>query len=215
MLTDIERIFFCEPHRVCQKWMNYFPAYERHLARFRNTRFRLVEFGVSQGGSLDLWERYFGPGAELIGVDIDPACRRFERANLRIHVCDQGDPEAMRRLAERIGEVDVVIDDGGHTMQQQTTTFELFYPRVRDRGVFICEDVHTSYQEQFGGGLRRSGTFIELMKRRVDDLNAWHAGGRPPVSRFTRTTHSISFYESMVVLEKWRYPGPTYVEAGF
>jgi hypothetical protein len=215
MLSDFQRIFFSEPHRITEKWLNYLEVYERHMARFRGRRLRLVEFGVSQGGSLDLWERYFGADAELIGVDINPDCRRFERANVRVHVCDQGDRVAMTQLARAIGPVDIVLDDGGHTMTQQINTFDIFYPLVRDRGVFICEDVHTSYQPQFGGGLRHKGSFIEYMKAKVDELNAWHAAGGAEVTDFTRTAQAICFYASIVVVEKQRFDGPVYVEAGY
>ena len=70
----LAQIFYSDVHRICQKWEHYFPAYERHLARFRGQAVRVLEVGVSQGGSLDLWRRYFGEEARLFGVDIDPAC---------------------------------------------------------------------------------------------------------------------------------------------
>ena len=64
------------------------------------------------------------------------------------------------------------IDDGGHTMGQQIATFEEMYPKVNENGVFLIEDLHTSYWQSYGGGYRKPGTFMEYAKALTDQLNA-------------------------------------------
>lgn len=91
-LSPLEHIFYAQSHNVCQKWQHYFLIYETHFARFRNKRLRFLEIGVSQGGSLDIWKTYFGSRASIVGVDIDPACRRFAGPQVEIIIGDQGDP---------------------------------------------------------------------------------------------------------------------------
>src|SRR5919197_1231492 len=95
------------------------------------------------------------------------------------------------------------IDDGGHTMAQQITTFQELYPHVQPRGVYVCEDLHTSYQPHWGGGLGRPGTFIEVAKLLVDRLHAWYytAPGEP-LDDFALDAYSLNFYDSMLVIEK-------------
>lgn len=212
-LSPLEHIFYAEAHNVCQKWQHYFSIYETHFARYRNKRLRFLEIGVSQGGSLDIWKRYFGSRASIVGVDIDPACRRFAGPQVEIIIGDQGDPAFLKSLAEQVGPVDAILDDGGHRMDQQILTLEHLYPLVKEGGVYMCEDVHTSYDPSHGGGLRESQTFIEYMKTQIDDLHSWYTGG-PPAESIARTTRSIAFYDSIVVLEKKAFTGPVYVETG-
>ena len=59
--------------RFIYKWYHYFGVYERHFGAYRNRPIRLLEFGVYQRGSLQMWKHYFGPQAQIIGVDINPA----------------------------------------------------------------------------------------------------------------------------------------------
>ena len=63
--------------------------------------------------------------------------------------------------------------------------------------------MHTSYAPQFGGGLRRDGTFIEFSKALIDRLNAWyHMPRDSEIDAFALGTYSITFYDSIVVIEK-------------
>lgn len=89
-------------------------------------------------------------------------------------------------------------------MSDMIATFEHLYPRIDVNGLYLVEDLHTCYWEEYGGGLRRQGSFIELIKERIDDINAMHARGVIPVSEFTRSTDSMTIYDSVVVFEKRR-----------
>ena len=201
--NPLERYFRENTGRRIHKWMHYFDAYHRHFERFRGREITVVEFGVSQGGSLQMWRSYFGRASQVIGVDIDPRCKEFEEPGIRVRIGDQEDRDFLRALASEVGPIDIVIDDGGHTMAQQIATFEVLYPAMSPDGVFLVEDVHTSYWPHYAGGLQRDGTFIEYAKRLVDQLTAFHS--REPefvVDDFTRTTRSMHFYDSIVVFER-------------
>src|SRR4029077_4961037 len=113
-MNDLELFFRKNTGRLIHKWNHYFEIYERHFARFRGTPVQIVEFGVSQGGSLQMWRDYFGPQASIVGVDINPECKRFEEAGVRIVIGDQEDRAFLRRLAGSLPRIDVLIDDGGH-----------------------------------------------------------------------------------------------------
>lgn len=215
--NPLEKYFRRNKRRRIHKWVHYFEIYHRHLARFRNRPVTVVEFGVSHGGSLQMWRHYFGRRARIYGVDINPRCKRFEARRTKVFIGDQEDRSFLRSLAEQIGPVDVLIEDGGHTMGQQIATFEELYPLVReDGGVFLIEDLHTNYWAKYGGGHRKPGTFIEYTKDQLDQLNAWHSRDTPgfAVDDFTRTTDSVHFYDSVVVFEKRKRERPRAEKTG-
>jgi hypothetical protein len=121
----------------------------------------------------------------------------------------------LREVKRQIGPIDILIDDGGHSMRQQIVTFEELYDAVREDGVYLCEDVHTSYWLKFGGGHRRRGTFIEYTKNLIDQVNAFHSDQRSlRVDSFTRTTDSIHYYDSIVVFEKRPRTKPEFQKSG-
>lgn len=196
--------------RLVNRWHHYFDIYHRHLGRFRGQSLTVVEVGVFNGGSLRMWRNYFGPQARIVGVDLHPGCAKFAEPGIEVVIGDQADRGFLRSLADRCGDLAVVIDDGGHKMHEQIATFEELYPRLRADGVYVCEDTHTSYWP-VGGGYRRPGTFIEAMKSCVDRLNAFHSRDLEELAPdgFTRTTDSIHFYDSVVVIEKRPRDRPT------
>lgn len=211
------RVFFEENRGgTLDKWRHYFDVYHRHFARFRGTDVHVVEFGVSQGGSLRMWRDYFGPAATIHGVDLNPHCREFAAEGFQIHIGDQEDRDFLRRLKQQIPRIDILIDDGGHTMRQQIHTFEELFPQISPHGIYLCEDLHTSYWRGWGGGVRRRGSFVEYAKQMIDWLNAWHSRQprRLAVTDFTRTVDSLHFYDSILVIEKSPREEPTHSETG-
>ncbi len=121
--------------RQIDKWRHYFDIYEKHFARFRGKSPRVLELGVDHGGSLQLWKRYFGHGAEIIGVDIEPlAC--FTESQIETLCLNQTDPN----LAG-YGPFDIVIDDGSHVAEHQMASFDILWPRCT--GVYLIEDCHS------------------------------------------------------------------------
>lgn len=179
------------------KVSSYFQVYEELLARYRNRRITFVEVGVFNGGSLFMWRSYFGPEARIIGIDLNPAAKKWEQEGFEIHIGSQSDPQFWERFFAAVGEVDVLLDDGGHTNEQQIITVEQCLPHIRDGGLLLVEDVHASYLPSFGNPSRYS--FVNYAKRMVDScINARFPGLRPSANPFRDVVYAISFYESMV-----------------
>lgn len=198
----LHRYFLNNGHKRLHKWIHYFDIYERHFERFRGASPMVVEVGVFGGGSLAMWKEYFGPGCRIVGIDIDPKCRAHESDGVEVFIGSQDDPDVIESVIQKYGSPDIVIDDGSHMMEHVTRTFQLLYRHLGATGVYLVEDTHTSYWENYNGGFKREGTFIETCKHLVDELNAVHTRGALPVSEFTRSTHSICFYDSVVVFER-------------
>lgn len=208
-MNDLEKYFRSNKKRLLHKWEHYFDIYDRHFARFRGKKVVILEIGLFHGGSLQMWKDYFGKNAKIYGVDINPQCKMFEEKNVEVFIGSQSDRNFLRSLKARIPKVDILIDDGGHTMKQQIVTFEEMYDHVKEDGIFLCEDLHTSYWSNFSGGVKRRGTFIEYSKNFIDMLNAYHSQQRSlKVNNITRTLNSIHYYDSIIVLEKKPHPQP-------
>jgi hypothetical protein len=202
--NPLEQYFVKNRRRLIHKWIHYFDIYDRHFAPFRGKRITLVEVGVQHGGSLQMWRKYFGRRATVYGIDIDPNCARLAGRGIEIVIGDQEDREFLRSLRDRIGPIDILIDDGGHTMGQQLATFDELWPSIVDGGIYLIEDLHTSYWTDYGGGYLRKGTFIEFAKGLVDQVHAWHAedGSGLTIDNYTRSVRGMHVYDSVIVFDK-------------
>jgi 23S rRNA U2552 (ribose-2'-O)-methylase RlmE/FtsJ len=214
-VNDLERFFVENTGGKIDKWKHYFEIYDRHFARFRGTDVHVVEVGVAHGGSLRMWKEYFGSKAHIYGVEVEPTAKTLEEPQIEILIGDQADADFLLSVVRSVPRIDILIDDGGHGMRQQEVTFRTLFPHISAEGVYLCEDMHTSYWGEFGGGYRREGTFVELSKDLIDDMNAWHSRSeRLVVTDFTRTAHSLTFYDSVLVIEKRRIEPPTHEARG-
>lgn len=197
--------FLTNEGRQIHKWTHYFPIYERHFSPFVNRTVTFIEIGVFKGGSLQLWKRYLGPFARIVGIDINPKCKALEEDQISIRIGDQSDPKFPQQVIDEFGAPDVVLDDGSHMMSHIVASFKFLYPRMSKNGVYMVEDLHTAYWDEFEGGLRREGSFIEQAKGLIDELNADHPRGAVPVSEFSKTTMSMHFYDSIIAFERGQH----------
>ena len=198
----LHRYFLNNSHKRLHKWIHYFDIYETHFARFRGKAPVMVEIGVMGGGSLKMWKEYFGEGSRIVGVDINPDCKVHEGEGIEVFIGSQDDPALIDTIFAKYPHVDLVLDDGSHMMRHMIATFELMYDRVQPKGVYMVEDTHTCYWSEYGGGLRREGSFMEFAKQKFDEINAVHSRGAVPVTSFTRSTACVACYDSVVVFER-------------
>jgi len=191
------------------KWMHYFPVYEAHLAPSRGKKVRMLEIGVSHGGSLEMWRSFLGRRCTIVGVDIDPRVSQLEAPGLQIRIGDQADAEFLGALRTEFDTFDIILDDGGHHPAAQIASFEALWPTVPDGGIYMVEDLHTSYWPAYGGAPGSADSFIGWLHRRIDDLHAFHSrtpGFEP--NDWTRTIGSIHIYDSIVVVVKEQRSAP-------
>jgi cephalosporin hydroxylase len=215
--SELDRIAATHTGYVANKWKHYFEIYDRHFSRFRGRDISLLEIGVAGGGSLQLWRRYFGPRARIVGLDINPDCKRFESPDMQVLIGNQGDPAFLAQLAAQHGPFDIVIDDGSHTFEHQLTSFRALFPHISKDGIYACEDLWTSYAEkEYGGGPKKVGTFAAFLKEQVDELNAWYWRDdldTDPVA-FAKTVHGIHFYPALAIIEKRTMQRPILTPVG-
>jgi hypothetical protein len=177
------------------KWLHYFELYERHLARFRGREVHLVEVGIFSGGSIDMWRAYLGDGCHVYGVDIEPACKSYERPGVDVFIGDQADPQFWARLRAEVPYVDVLIDDGGHLPHQQMTTLEAMLPHIRPGGVYVCEDVQ--------GESNAFHTYVDVLTRPLSNFIGLGPVAPSPLQEHVASVHR---YPQAVVIEKPSLP---------
>lgn len=213
---SIRDIFYNHRGNLIHKWDHYFDVYEKYFAAYRGKVINILEIGISHGGSLQLWKKYFGAHVHIYAIDINPDCKKLEEENTTIFIGSQEDKVFLQHVADQIPIVDFVIDDGGHTMQQQLISFEMLFMKVKEGGAYIVEDTHTSYWDQFHGGLRHPGSFIEKSKGLVDSLYDHHVMDKSQIriDDITQHINGIAFYDSIVVFEKKLRKQPFHKQIG-
>lgn len=191
------------------KWVHYFPIYERYLRKYVNESIVVFEIGVQGGGSGQLLKKYLGPHAVIVGIDIDESCKRHEDEQVKIRIGDQSDLSFLKKIVLEFGAPDIVIDDGSHVMRDMAASFDFLYPLLRDNGVYIVEDTHTCYWKDFGGGLGSPDSFMEKSKALIDKLHFYHCNANDAeADDFVKSTYAISFFDSVIVFEKKKHPRP-------
>ena len=187
------------------KWDHYFDVYHRHFNRFRGQEVHILEIGIYSGGSLELWREYFGPAAHIYGVDIEPACKAYEAANVKVFIGDQQDRGFWREFRHAVPSLDIVIDDGGHQARQQIVSVEELLPHLRPGGVYLCEDVQREcnafavYAQGMADMLNSSEQFVKNLtdpERRIVS--------KP--TPFQSNVASVAFYPFVAVIERRAAP---------
>jgi hypothetical protein len=212
---EVSRLFYGNTGALVHKWNNYLPVYARHFEPFRaRGGVNILEIGVYRGGSLSLWRRYFGETATITGIDIDPDCRKYDGDAGAVRIGSQDDADFLRRVVAERGRPDIVIDDGSHVARHLRASFEALFPLLNSGGLYVAEDLHTSYWRSFGGGLRRRGSFFEHVKRLIDDMHSWYHPGAGLYRDQEMGVMAIHIYDSIVVIEKGVKERPFHVKTG-
>jgi hypothetical protein len=197
---------------------SYADHYEHHLGHLRRRPIKLLEIGIggyadphAGGASLRMWKAYF-PKAQIVGVDvIDKSALAEDR--IQIVQGEQHDVSFLGWLGKTHGPFDVVIDDGSHVNSHVIATFRGLFPYMNEAGLYIIEDLQTSYWERGYGGSSatdRSGTSMSFLHDLVDGLNfaEWDVENYQPTA-FDRGIVSITFYHNIAFIQRGRNDEPS------
>lgn len=181
--------------------MHFLDVYEQHFGPRRMEPLKVLEIGVHHGGSLKMWAAYF-PNSRITGVDIDHDCKKNYGDRIQVVIGDQAD----REFLDGLGTFDIIIDDGGHTMKQQKTSLDVLWGHLHPGGVYVLEDLETSYWPKFGGAYGRKDTTMEMLKGLVDNLN-WRGIDYDRAEKARKRLlnlgiESMHFYPSLCLLYK-------------
>ena len=216
-MKSLREIFYSQP-KFADKWDPYFDVYETWLARFKGASPRVLEIGVQNGGSANMWLEYFGSGTTVVGIDIDNRCLQHASDSIEIVIGDQNDAAFWQEFFSTHSEkYDIIIDDGSHRMHDMIVTFVIASQQVKDNGVYIIEDTHTAYWNHYSlfigpwddFGLNNPNNVLEFTKNAVDVLNIEHIAPHadvipqinPMIAQVYKNVKGLHYYNSMIVFE--------------
>lgn len=192
--TKSYQAYLKSPYRSI-KHSTYFSVYDELFLKYRNKKIVFVEIGVLGGGSLFMWRNFFGKKARIIGVDMNPNALKWKKKGFEIIIGNQSDENFWKKFTSDIGPIDIVLDDGGHTYDQQIITTEMLLKNIKDGGLLVIEDTHTSYLTGFGP---RKFSFIKYTKNMIDKIN--NRFSRFKEKKSEKRVWSLRFFESIVAL---------------
>ncbi|WP_339051225.1 class I SAM-dependent methyltransferase [Rickettsiella endosymbiont of Xylota segnis] len=205
---SIRDIFYQHEQNVSDKWVNYFDIYDECFNRHIGNNANVLEIGVQNGGFLQILSKYL-KNATLYGVDIDPRVLNLNlESNIHIYNFDITDKHTLKQQFKNI-EFNIIIDDGSHICSDIIQTFKLFFSKLKPGGVFLIEDLHTSYWQSHGGSYLGADSAIEFFKKFADLLNFYHIKEQHFQKNLSsddryifQWLRSIYFYDSVVVIHK-------------
>ncbi len=184
------------------KWHHYIPIYERYFSSFRGQPVRFLEIGVFRGGSLKMWREYFGQDAVIYGVDNDPQCVRYNGQHGEVRIGSQDDEKFLLSVVEEMGGVDIVLDDGSHQVKHLKKSFNVLFPLLTEGGIYMAEDLHTSYWRGYGGAYGRKSNFWGFVLERINDMHHWYHVNPLRNPALQDMCSSIHVHDSIAVFEK-------------
>ncbi len=176
---------------------------------------KILEIGVQNGGSIQIWRQIFGQTASIWGIDIDPRCAEME-LDAEIRIGSSADRNFLKKISNEAGYFDLIIDDGSHHSKHQRIALECLFPYLSNDGSYVIEDIEHSYYWGKAGGYLRPGSIIENSKRLVDYLNT-DFFIFPKLSSFkidTKSVLSVTFLQGMVIVKKRQKIQPNIVWTG-
>lgn len=127
---------------------DYLKVYDFFMSKFRNDKFTFMELGVgfepNKGASLKMWKEYFSL-ATIVGVDVRKDCKAIEEDRIRIEIGDCSDPSYLANIQTEYNP-SIIVDDASHKWSHQIVAFETLFPRLPSGGIYVCEDIHTSFE---------------------------------------------------------------------
>ena len=199
-MNKIFKLFKSSPHSSL-KWNNYFEIYETSLKKFINKKVTLVEIGIGNGGSLFMWKKFLGNKAKIIGIDLNPDAKKFEKFGFKIFIGDQADPNFWKKFYSKNGKIDILIDDGGHTNLQQITALMESIENIKNDGLIIIEDTHTSFMNYKGFKNPSDYSLINFTKKIIENLHRRNPMIKKKINLFSKKISSIEYFDSIVIIK--------------
>lgn len=218
---SLKQIFLAHQGNSTDKYDLYLRVYDKCLEHLRAEKIKMLEIGIQNGGSLEVWAKFFPKALSIKGCDINPDCAKikFTDRRISIHIGDVNSKASLRKLASVRKQYHVIIEDGSHTSEDIIRTFVNYFDTLMDDGIFIFEDLHCSYWASYDGGINNPMSSIAFFKRLIDVLNFtyWQSDKAPTKAYFTdfeqhygftlpqailQQIHSIEFFDSLCIISK-------------
>ncbi len=220
MNESLNQLYKEHKGKLSDKWSLYLNELDRLFTLYRSRPIRLLEIGVQNGGSLEIWDQYFQNAEKIVGCDINQKCvgLQYQSPRIAVVIGDANSDEFQNEILQYAPAFDIIIDDGSHVSSDIVKSFARYFPCLNESGIYVAEDLHCSYWNDFEGGLHQPFSAMSFFKRLADIINHehWRNGRsrRELVARFCAEfgvefddlelsrIHSIEFLNSLCVIKK-------------
>ena len=186
----------------------YIKIYERYFESLRDKQLKILEIGIADGKSLLMWSDYF-KNSTVVGIDIheiDIKEKNLDRSNIKIHQGSQSDDKFINTIIKEYETFDIIIDDGSHLKKDVIKSFHLLFSYLNNEGLYVVEDMQTSYNHFFGGNpfdLKYSNSHMNFFKHLTDRLNYQEIANPFYISnKYDAKITNVSFYHNLVFVKK-------------
>jgi glycosyltransferase involved in cell wall biosynthesis len=220
-MKNLKELYQEHHGKSSDKWDLYLETYHNILSGQQKTLKNLLEIGVQNGGSLEIWSKYFPNAENIVGCDINPDCARLEYENksIKVVIGNSSTPEIKNKISEISPSYNLIIDDGSHNSSDIIKSFLLYFPALEQDGIYIVEDLHCSYWQEWEGGLYDPYSSMAFLKKLADITNFEHWGIERSASDYLSSfsehysseelnkvdyseIHSVSFINSLCIITK-------------
>jgi hypothetical protein len=220
MNNELKNIFLNHQGKLSDKWSLYLEKWDEIFFPFRDSEINLLEIGIQNGGSLEIWAKYFSKAKNIIGCDIEEDCKKlkFEDPRISVVVGDANTDDIEEQISKISPDLDIIIDDGSHKSSDIIKSFARYFKLLNEDGVYVIEDLHASYWNEFEGGLYTPFSAMAFLKRLADIVNFEHwRNGKYRVNHLSEydrkfrinlnefdlcRIHSILFLNSLCIIRK-------------
>lgn len=164
-------------HYVCDKGEARIQGHESHkftliyyelFNPIKDKVKNVLEIGINRGGSLRMWRDYF-PNATIYGVD-DKRNSLFTDERIVTFAGSQEVPLDIKSEVENLKKkFDIIIDDGSHRHDHQQKTISALFKFLKLGGLYIIEDLHCAFYEEYGLPDNDPDTTLNFLKRYSDN----------------------------------------------
>lgn len=197
-MTKLIDLYTSHTGRVSDKWSSYLSTYDDWLCAYTDRPVRILEIGIQNGGSLEIWAKYFPNASLIVGCDINPLCAElsYDAAHIKVVVGDANADNIRAKIMAFSDTYDIIIDDGSHVSRDIVVSFAKYFPMLAEGGIYVAEDLHCSYWENFEGGIEAPYASVNFFKRLCDMVNRDHWGAPAPACAmlsYFQITYNIDF----------------------
>lgn len=222
-MKTIEELHRSHTGKSSDKWAYYLTIYDRIFSTLKDDPLKLLEIGVQNGGSLEVWSKYFTNALKIVGCDIDTRCGDlvYDDKRISIVVGDVNTENTFDAIAVHSSTFDIIIDDGSHLSDDIIRSFVNYFKILSPGGIYVIEDTHSMYWDEYQGGILKQTTAHAFFKLCVDLVNYEYWKSDLSINTLLSTffpkkntpsflaegwIEGVEFYNSMVIVRKSRRP---------
>ena len=180
----------------------FIPIYEKYFQDYKNKKINILEIGIDDGESLRLWRDYF-TNANIVGLDIYP--KNFIIDGVKMFQGDQSNISDLKKITDEYKKFDIIIDDGSHVSKQTIKSFKYLFDYLNFDGLYVVEDLQTSYLPNFGGSRinLKKKTSMNFLKSLTDSIN-YELNDRPffKKNKFDGFVKYVHFFQNIAFIKK-------------